>query len=125
MAFQRKTGTFSTLETVLRLQGLFRHRLQPLRVSLLQASMLLYLDRHPQCTLAEITSALCISPPSTIATVRLMQRKGWMYKTQINEKGSMIPLRLTEKGSVLIQKIKDNIHVTDKLFSLAQSRKAA
>ena len=48
-----------------------------------------------------------------------------MYKTQINEKGSMIPLRLTEKGSVLIQKIKDNIHVTDKLFSLAQSRKAA
>lgn len=125
MAFQRNTGTFSTLETILRLQGLFRHRLQPLRVSLLQASMLLYLDRHPQCALAEITSALCISPPSTITTVRLMQRKGWMHKTPINEKGKILPLRLTEKGNVLVQKIKENIHVTDKLFSLAQSRKAA
>lgn len=125
MAFQRNTGTFSTLETILRLQGLFRHRLQPLRVSLLQASVLLYLDRHPQCTLTEITSALCISPPATIMTLRLMQRSGWMHKTQINGKGRINPLRLTEKGNVLVQKIKENIHVTDKLFSLAPSRKAA
>ena len=125
MAFRRNTGAFSTLETILRLQGLFHHRLQPLRVSLLQASMLLYLDRHPQCTLTEITSALCLSPPSTIATARLMRRKGWMHKTQINGKGRITPLRLTEKGNVLVQKIKENIHLTDKLFSLAQNRKAA
>ncbi|MGC4097304.1 MAG: MarR family transcriptional regulator [Nitrospira sp.] len=125
MAFQRKTGTFSTLETILRLQGLFRHRLQPLRVSLLQASVLLYLDRHPRCTLTEITSALCTSPPSTITTVRFMQKKGWLHKTQVHEKGRIVPQRLTEKGNALVQQIKENIHVTDKLFSLAQSRKAA
>ena len=125
MAPQWDTGQLSSLETVLRLQGLFRHRLQNLRVSPIQAGMLLYLDRHPQCKLIEIASALCLQNPTAVETLQLIQRKGWIHKTRTNNNLRIIPLRLTEKGKARAQKIKENIEVTDKLFALAQNRKAA
>jgi DNA-binding MarR family transcriptional regulator len=115
----------SSLETVLSLEGFFRHRLQPLGVSPLQAGMLLYLDRHPQCPVVEITSALCIQNLSAIKTVQFLQRKGWIRKPQGNPNRKIVTLRLTEKGTTLAQRIKENLEVTDKLFALADSRKAA
>jgi DNA-binding MarR family transcriptional regulator len=124
-AFQSDNGKASTLETVLRLQGLFRHRLQPLGVSPLQASMLLYLDRHPQCEVIEIASALCLQNLSAVKTVQLIQRNGWLRKPQINANRKIVKLQLTAKGIALARKIKENIEVTDKLFALAGSRKAA
>jgi DNA-binding MarR family transcriptional regulator len=124
-AFQSDNGKVSTLETVLRLQGLFRHRLQPLGVSPLQASMLLYLDRHPQCEVIEIASALCLQNLSAVKTVQLIQRNGWIRKPQINANRRIVKLQLTAKGRALARKIKENIEVTDKLFALADSRKVA
>ena len=124
-AFQSDNGKASTLETVLRLQGLFRHRLQPLGVSPLQASMLLYLDRHPQCEVIEIASALCLQNLSAVKTVQLIQRNGWIRKPQINANRRIVKLQLTAKGIALARKIKENIEVTDKLFALASRRKAA
>ena len=123
--FQGNTSSLSTLETVLRLQGFFRHRLQPLGVSPIQASMVLYLDRHPQCQVIEIASALCIRNLSTVKTVQLLQRNGWIRKPQVNANRKIVRLQLTEKGTTLAQKIKENLEVTDKLFALADSRKAA
>jgi DNA-binding MarR family transcriptional regulator len=125
MAFQRDINKFSTLETILRLQGLFRHRLQLLRVSPLQASMLLYLDRHPHCTMNEIASALCIENLSAVEPVQLLQRKGWIRKPQVKASRKIVRLQLTKKGTAMAQKIKENIEVTNKLFALADSRKAA
>lgn len=124
-AFQSDNGKASTLETVLRLQGLFRHRLQPLGVSPLQASMLLYLDRHPHCEVIEIASALCLQNLSAVKTVQLIQRNGWIRKPQINANRRIVKLQLTAKGGALARKIKENIEVTDKLFALADSRKVA
>lgn len=118
-------GKLSSLETVLRLQGLFRHRLQPLGVSPLQASMLLYLDRHPECEVIEIASALCIQNLSAVETVQLIQRNGWIRKPRVNANKKIVKLQLTEKGTALAQKIRENIEVTDKLFALANSRKVA
>jgi DNA-binding MarR family transcriptional regulator len=123
--FQGNRIRLSTLETVLRLQGFFRHRLQPLGVSPIQASMLLYLDRHPQCQVIKIASALCIQNLSAIKTVQLLQRKGWIRKPQGNANRKIVKLQLTGKGTTLAQKIKENIEVTDKLFALADSHKAA
>jgi DNA-binding MarR family transcriptional regulator len=123
--FQGNTSRLSSLETVLRLQGFFHHRLQPLGVSPIQASMLLYLDRHPQCQVIEIASALCIQNLSVSKTVQLLQRKGWIRKPQGNANRKIVKLQLTKKGTALAQKIKENIEVTDKLFALADSRKAA
>ncbi|UVT15093.1 MAG: MarR family transcriptional regulator [Nitrospira sp.] len=125
MAPQTNAGKLSTLETVLRLQGLFRHRLQALEVSPVEAGMLLYLDRHPQCKLVEIASALCIEHPSMVETIQLSQRKGWLHKTQTHKNRRTLLLRLTVKGRALARKIRQNIEVTDRLFSLVHSRKAA
>lgn len=124
-SFQGKTSKPSSLETVLRLHGFFHHRLQSLGVSPIQAGMLLYLDRHPQCQVIEIASALCIQNLSAVKTVQLIQRNGWIRKPQVNANRKIVKLQLTEKGTALAQKIKENIEVTDKLFALADSRKAA
>lgn len=123
--FQGKTSRLSTLETILRLHGFFHHRLQSLGVSPIQAGMLLYLDRHPQCHVIEIASALCIQNLSAVKTVQLIQGNGWIRKPQVNANRKIVKLQLTEKGTALAQKIKENIEVTDKLFALADSRKAA
>jgi hypothetical protein len=37
----------------------------------------------------------------------------------------IVKLQLSEKGTALARKIKENIEVTDKLFALADNRKAA
>jgi len=87
--------------------------------------MLLYLDRHPQCQVIEIASALCLQNLSAVKTVQLVQRNGWIRKPQVNANRKIVKLQLTEKGTALAQKIKENIEVTDKLFALADSRKAA
>ncbi|MBH0201137.1 MAG: MarR family transcriptional regulator [Nitrospira sp.] len=123
--FQDNISGLSTLETVLRLQGFFRHRLQPLGVSPIQAGMLLYLDRHPQCQVIEIASALCIQNLAAVKTVQLLQRNGWLRKPQANANRKIVKLQLSDKGTALAQKIKENIEVTDKLFALAASDKAA
>lgn len=86
---------------------------------------MLYLDRHPQCQVIEIASALCIQNLSAVKTVQIFQRNGWIRKPQVNANRKIVKLQLSEKGTALAQKIKENIEVTDKLFALADSRKAA
>jgi DNA-binding MarR family transcriptional regulator len=124
-SFRSHNSKPSSLETVLRLQGLFRHRLHPLGVSPLQASMLLYVDRHPQCEVMEIASALCLPHLSVIKTVLHIQRQRWIRKPQRNANRKLARLQLTAKGLTLAKKIKENIAITDKLFALADGRRAA
>ena len=124
-SFQPHNGQLSTLETVLRLKGLFHHHLQPLGVSPLQASILLYLERHPQCDVREIASALCIPNLSAVETVQLIQRNGWIRKPRVNANRKIVRLQLTEKGTAFSQKIKETLEVIDKLFALADRRKVA
>lgn len=123
--FQGNTSRPSTLETVLRLHGFFRHRLQPLGVSPVQAGMLLYLDRHPQCQVAEIASALCVHDILAGKTVRLLQKNGWIRKPWIDANRKTVTLELSKQGAALARKISKNIEVTDKLFALADNRTAA
>lgn len=124
-SLQHHHGAISTLETVLRLNGLFRHRLQPLGVSPLQASIVLYLERHPECDLGEIVSALCILHLSAVEAVQRLQKNGWICKPRVNANRKIVRLQLTEKGTALAQKIKETIDVIDKLFALADSRQVA
>lgn len=125
MQSSKRNGKLSTLETVLRLEGLFRHRLQPLGLSPLQASIVLYLDRHPLCGVVEIASALCIPTVAAVETVQGLQRKGWMVKPRVNANRNGVKLRLTVRGTALAQHVKENIAITDKIFALAHDRKAA
>ncbi|MEK6585247.1 MAG: hypothetical protein AABZ24_02810 [Nitrospirota bacterium] len=73
----------------------------------------------------EVASALCIQNLPAVKTVQTFQRNGWIRKPQVNANRKIVKLQLSEKGTALAQKIKENIEVTDKLFALADSRKAA
>jgi DNA-binding MarR family transcriptional regulator len=87
--------------------------------------MLLYLDRHPRCEVREIASALCLPDLSVIKTVQHIQRQRWIRKPLRDANGKSARLQLTAKGIALAKKIKENIAITDKLFALADSRRAA
>src|SRR4029077_10537299 len=52
------------LERVLQLQGDFRRRLEPIRVTPLQAAMLLFLSRHEKAKLTDAAATLCVRPPT-------------------------------------------------------------
>lgn len=87
--------------------------------------MLLYLDRHPQCELWEIVSALCIPNLPAVETLQHIQRNGWIRKPRVTAKRKIVKLQLTNTGTALTQKVKETIAVTDRLFALANNRNAA
>jgi len=57
--------------------------------------MLLYLDRHPECEMREIVSALCIPKVSAIEAVQRIQRNGWILKPRVNATRKTVKLQLT------------------------------
>jgi DNA-binding MarR family transcriptional regulator len=69
--------------------------------------------------------ALCIPNRSAVKTVQLLQKHGWIRKPQVKTNRKIVTLQLTERGTALARKIKENLDVTDKLFALTDSRKAA
>ena len=99
----------SVLGAVLRLQGFFRQRLLTLRVSPMQAAILLHMDRNPDCTLIDLASALCLHPVSMGANVLVVVRRGWAYKQRTNENRRIVELGLTPAGKVLVKRIKQTI----------------
>jgi DNA-binding MarR family transcriptional regulator len=54
----------TTLERVLQLHGQFRRNLEPLRVTPLQAAVLLFLLRHPESKISQIADALVLRVPT-------------------------------------------------------------
>ncbi len=52
------------LELALQLHSEFRRSLEPIRVTPLQAGMLLFLHRHPEARLTEAAAALRVPPDS-------------------------------------------------------------
>ena len=87
--------------------------------------MLVYLDRHPECEVFEIASALCIPNLSAIETVQCIQRNGWIRKPRVNVSKKIIKLQLTAKGTALARKVKENIAVTDLRIGRVQTNFSA
>jgi hypothetical protein len=53
------------LEAVLQLHGEFRKSLEPVRVTPLQAGVLLFLQRHAEARLTDAAAALSVTPPDS------------------------------------------------------------
>ena len=68
------------LELVLRVHGEFRRNLEPIRVTPLQAGMLLYLQRHRDAKLTDAAAALCLRLPTLSDVVKDLVRKRWITK---------------------------------------------
>jgi len=71
------------LEQVLQLHGTLRHTLASLRVTPLQAGVMLYLHRHGAATLKDVAAALYVTPPPANQGMKDLVTKRWVTKQQV------------------------------------------
>jgi DNA-binding MarR family transcriptional regulator len=110
------------LELVLRVQGEFRRSLEPIRVTPLQAGMLLYLQRHRDAKLTDAATALCLKLPTLSDVVKDLVRKRWITKRYSVEDRRAVCLRLSRRGEALTQKIEAQVrHVRSDLTIMKEA----
>ena len=97
------------LEVVLQLHGEFRRSLEPLRVTPLQAGMILFLHRHPEARLTDAAAALRVNPPTLSVVVTDLVRKRWVAKRRSVTDSRVVHLRLSRQGQALVRRIKDRV----------------
>src|SRR5262249_50210192 len=103
------------LEQVLRLHGDFRRRLEPIRVTQLQAGVLLYLHRHPEARVNDAARHFQVRPPTMTEVVNDLVRKKWVTKRRSVEDGRAFRLRLSRRGEALTRTIQDHIRHAETL----------
>ena len=99
------------LEVVLRVQGDFRRRLEPIGVTPLQAGVMLYLQRHPDAKMKDTAAALDVKPPTLTAVIDDLVRKRWVTRQRALHDDRAVCLQLSRQGQVVAEKI--NTHVRD------------
>ena len=97
------------LELVLRLEGEFRRSLEPIRVTPLQAGVILYLQRHMDAKLTDAAAALCLRLPTLSDVVKDLVRKRWITKRYSVEDRRAVCLSLSRRGEALARRIKDQV----------------
>jgi len=104
------------LELVLQVQGEFRRSLEPIRVTPLQASMILYLQRHVDAKVKDAATALCLRVPTISTVVKDLVRKRWVTKRRSVTDTRAVCLSLSRQGQALARKIKNHVqHVKSDL----------
>ena len=110
------------LELVLRVQGEFRRSLEPIRVTPLQAGMLLYLQRHTDAKLTDAAAALCLRLPTLSDVVKDLVRRRWVIKRRSVTDTRAVCLSLSRRGEALAQRIKGQVrHVRSDLTSMKEA----
>jgi DNA-binding MarR family transcriptional regulator len=93
------------LELVLQLHGEFRRSLEPIRVTPLQAGLLLFLSRHANSPLTDAAASLAVRLPTLSAVVKDLVRKRWVTKRRSATDIRAVHLRLSRLGQALAQRI--------------------
>jgi DNA-binding MarR family transcriptional regulator len=97
------------LELVLQLHGEFRRRLEPIRVTPLQAGMLLFLRRHAEARLTEAAASLRVREPTLSLVVNDLVRKRWVTKRRSVTDTRAVCLSLSPRGERLAQRIEGQV----------------
>ena len=109
------------LEVVLRLHGDYRSRLMPIGVTPLQASVMLYLQRHRDAKLTEAAAALCVQPPTLTVVIQNLVRKRWVTRRRALHDDRVVCLRLSRQGEVVARRITDHVqHVRSDLTPMKE-----
>jgi len=95
----------TTLERVLQLHGQFRRSLEPLRVTPLQAGVLLFLRNHPEAKVTDAADALVVRVPTVSDVLNDLVRKRWVTKRYSVEDRRAVCLSLSRRGLVMTRKI--------------------
>ena len=97
------------LELVLRLEGEFRRSLEPIRVTPLQAGVILFLRRHANAKLTDTATALGVKPPTLSQVITDVVRKRWVTKRRSVTDTSVVCLSLSWRGEALAQRIEGQV----------------
>ena len=97
------------LELVLQLHGEFRRSLEPIRVTPLQAGVILFLRRHTDAKLTDAAASLGVRLPTLSEVVKDLVRKRWVTKRRSVEDRRVVCLSLSRRGEALARRIKDRV----------------
>ena len=103
------TENLTLLELVLQLHGEFRRSLEPLRVTPLQAGVILYLQRHMEANMTDTAAALSVRLPTLSEVVKDLFRKRWVTKRYSVEDRRVVHVRLSRRGEALARKIEERV----------------
>lgn len=110
------------LELVLQLHGDLRRSLHPIRVTPLQAGVILFLRRHADARVTDAATALRVRLPTLSAVVKDLVRKRWVPNRRSAEDRRAVCLSLSRRGEALAQRIED--HVRDVRSDLTSMKEA-
>jgi len=97
------------LELVLQLHGEFRRSLEPIRVTPLQAGVLLFIRRHANARMTDAATALRLRLPTLSEVVKDLVRKRWVTKRRSVTDTRVVHLSLSRRGKVLARQIEQRI----------------
>ncbi len=97
------------LELVLRLEGEFRRSLEPIRVTPLQAGVLLYLQRHMDASVTDAAVSLRVRVPTLSEVVQDLVRKRWVTRRRSVTDTRVVHLLLSRRGVVLTKQIEHHV----------------
>jgi len=98
------------LEVVLQVHGVFRKCLEPIRVTPLQAGVILFLHRHVEANMTNTTAALTVRLPTLSGVMKDLVRKRWVTKRRSVTDTRAVCLSLSRQGEALAQQINQRIH---------------
>jgi DNA-binding MarR family transcriptional regulator len=97
------------LELVLRVQGEFRRSLEPIRVTPLQAGVMLFLRRHTDAKLTDASAALCVRLPTLSEVVKDLVRKRWVTRHRSVKDDRVVCVSLSRRSKALVLEIKKQV----------------
>lgn len=97
------------LELVLQLHDEFRRSLEPIRVTPLQAGILLFLHRHAKANVTDAAATLRVRQPTLSEVVNGLVRKRWVTKRRSVTDTRVVHLLLSRRGLVITRKIENQV----------------
>jgi DNA-binding MarR family transcriptional regulator len=115
---QRGKKACTQLELVLHMHGAFRRSLEPIRVTPLQAGVLLFLRGHENTTVEDAALAFLIRSSTMSVVVTDLVHKGWVIKRRADDDGRAVCLRLSQQGERLAVRIMRHIRDVKEVLSI-------
>jgi DNA-binding MarR family transcriptional regulator len=105
----KDSEALTLLEVVLQLHGGFRKSLESIRVTPLQAGVLLFLRRHAEANMTNTATALRVTPPTLSDVAKDLVRKQWITKRRSDTDTRVVHLRLSRRGHALTLHIQQRV----------------
>jgi DNA-binding MarR family transcriptional regulator len=106
---EQKERSPTLLELVLRLEGDIRGRLAPLRVTSLQAGVILFLRRHAEARVTDAAAALGVRFATLSEVVNDLARKRWVTRRRSVTDARVVHLSLSRRGNALALQIEQRV----------------